>query len=202
MEQNRVIRRGIIIIILLLTICNLNSGDISVHAPEGPHYIGGQVYTSEGQNPTGDFTGTYAAVIINHEGENRTYLDYDGLVMDDHDDTYWYAVTLPDGKWDVGDNYWIVVDGTGWGDLNHTCVDHDNPAVNSWEVSSNSEHHDVNTVNSTIGPDGDNGGNGGTTPTDNNDILPQYLLIGVIIVIVVFVIVTVILVFRPKRKEK
>jgi hypothetical protein len=202
MEQSRVIGRGIIIIILLLTIGNLNLGDIFVHGPEGPHYIGGRVYTSEGVNPNGDFEGAYAAVIINHEGENRTYLDYEGLEMDDYDDSYWYAVTIPDGLWDVGDTYWIVVDGRGWGELNHTCVDHDNPEVNSWEVSLNSEHHDVNIVNSTFDPDGDNGGNGGITTTDDYDSIQQYLLIGVIILIIVFVIVTVILVIRPKRKEK
>jgi hypothetical protein len=112
---------------------------------QGPLIIAGRIYNSEGEYPGDGFEGTYAAVMIENDGERRTYEDTDGLELD-NSGNYWYDVTLPANRWEPRDRYWIIVDGTGWGDLDAECVAHDNPEESSWVVDSESERQDVNTV--------------------------------------------------------
>ncbi|MEE9152072.1 MAG: hypothetical protein V3U20_09610 [Thermoplasmata archaeon] len=132
MKRDRTIIRCIIIIIMVMVLGNLAIGNIAADGPGGPHVIAGRVYNSDGTYPGDGYEGAYAAVIIEHEGVKSTYADPDGLQQDN--DTYWYVVTIPEGAWDVGDKFWIWIDGSGWGDENFTSVDHNDTGVNSWEV--------------------------------------------------------------------
>ena len=123
----------------------LSAERTSAQHSQGPLTIAGRVYDSEGESPGNGFESTYAAVIIEYDGERRTYEDTEGLAQDDSGD-YWYTVTIPANRWEPGDRYWIIVDGTGWGDLDAECVDHDNPEESSWVADSSAESQDVNTV--------------------------------------------------------
>lgn len=137
--------RCIIILTMVMVLLSLGIGNIAADEDTmGPHFIGGQVFDVDGKTPTGDHVGAYAAVIVEHNGEKSTYVDPNGLEQAE-DDSYWFDVTIPAGAWDKGDKYWIWIDGSGWGDENFTCVDHDDTGVNSWEMTRESEWRNVNT---------------------------------------------------------
>ena len=152
MGQNPVFKGSIIILAFIMIISVLGIGGMNVQAPEGGKTIAGRVYTSQGENPGDGFNGTYAAVIVGHEGVNTTYTDSDGL-RQDTSGAYWYTVTIPEGGWDVDYTYWILVDGTGWGDMKFVCTDHENQSVSSWKMTEgNAEQRDVNTILEYTGP--------------------------------------------------
>jgi len=180
MRQNRILT----ILILATMLCIIITG--SAVAQEGPCVIMGRVHTSEGVIPDDGFEGTFAVVILEHEGARTTYIDPDGLEQDENGN-YWYVVTIPEDGWGVGDTYWVQVDGTGWGDLNHTCVSHDNPDVNSWIKNGlGSEMQDVNTVNETI--------------VINGVVPPSYLfIVGIAIITLVIIILAIVLLGRDKQ---
>jgi hypothetical protein len=134
MREKRTFTVCAIIITLIMMLCLVGVGNVVADGPAGPHTIAGRVYKSDGKTPGEGSEGAYAAVIIEHDGEKSTYVDHDGLQMNETTGTYWYAVTIPEGAWDVGDRFWLWIDGSGWGDENFTCVDHDDTGVNSWEV--------------------------------------------------------------------
>lgn len=95
----------------------------------GLHTVAGYVYDSDGLTVNSTYDGAYAALILNHGGKNYTYLDPDGMVFG------WYVITLPDGAWEEGDRYWVVVDGTPWGDVNYTCHGQNQPGVFWWRLA-------------------------------------------------------------------
>jgi hypothetical protein len=95
----------------------------------GLHTVAGYVYESSGLTVNTSYDGTYVALILNHGGNNYTYVDPDGVSFG------WYVITLPDGAWEEGDRYWIVVDGTPWGDVNYTCHGHTQPDVFWWRLA-------------------------------------------------------------------
>lgn len=182
MRQNRILT----ILILSTMLCNIITG--SAVAQEGPCAFMGRVHTSEGIIPDDGFEGTFAVVILEHEGARTTYIDPDGLEQDENGN-YWYAVTIPEDGWEIGDTYWIQVDGTGWGDLNHTCVSHDNPDVNSWVKNGlESELRDVNTVN--------------VIPDVNGDRPPYFFFVGIGVIIIVIITLIIILLGRDKQFSK
>ena len=153
MEKNRAIRRFIIILVVVMMLGILVIGNVTAQGPGGPKTIAGRVYTSKGKNPEpGRYNGTYAAVIVEHNGVKTTYVDPDGLEQDENE-TYWYGVDIPAGAWEPGDTYWIKVDGTGWGDMDFTCSDHHNSNVNSWKMdATGSEGRDVDTADYNFKP--------------------------------------------------
>lgn len=139
-----VLRRCIVVLISVIVLGNLGIGNIIADDPGGPYVIAGRVYTADGNNPGEGYDGAYAAVIIEHKGVKTTYADPNGIERDENG-TYWYVVTIPEGGWDVGDTFWIWVDGTDWGDENFTCVDHDDTGVNQWTIErTESEPLDIN----------------------------------------------------------
>lgn len=144
MKHDRSIVRCIIIVIIFMVLGNLAIGNIAADGPGGPHVITGIVYNSDGKDPGPGYEGTYAAVIWEHEGVKYTWTDPDGLQRDVINGTWWYAVTIPTGAWDVGDKYWIWIDGSEWGDDNFTCKAHGED-TNSWEMIEESERLDVDT---------------------------------------------------------
>lgn len=143
MKRNRAFMRYIIVIIMVMVLGSMVIGNIAADGPGGPHVIAGRVYNSDGKYPGDGYDGAYAAVIVEHEGVKTTYTDPNGI--EEVNDTYWYVVTIPEGAWDVDDKYWIWIDGSGWGDENFTCVDHDDTNVNSWKMTLESEQRDVDT---------------------------------------------------------
>jgi hypothetical protein len=144
MKHDRSIVRCIIIVIIFMVLGNLAIGNIAADGPGGPHSISGIVYNSDGKDPGEGYEGTYVAVIWEHEGVKYTWADPDGLKRDTINNTWWYTVTIPTGAWDIGDRYWIWIDGTGWGDYNFTCRAHGED-TNSWEMTEESEQRDVDT---------------------------------------------------------
>jgi hypothetical protein len=150
MKRNRAIMRYIIVIIMVMVLGTLVIGNVAADGPGGPHVIAGRVYNSDGKDPGEGYEGAYAAVIVEHEGVKTTYTDPNGLER--ANDTYWYVVTIPEGAWDVDDRYWVWIDGTGWGDENFTCVDHDDTNVNSWKMTLESEEVDVDTADYNFKP--------------------------------------------------
>jgi hypothetical protein len=78
----------------------------------GPITIWGQVYQSNGTLVGSQYDGTYAAVIIEHDGEKTTHYDDKGGL-----ESGIYTVTIPEGDWSQGDVYWVIIDGTPWDDL-------------------------------------------------------------------------------------
>ena len=136
MLRNRVFKRCIIILILIVMLCNLGMAAVTADDPGGPKTITGIVYKSDGKDlgGYGVFDGKYAAVIVEHNGVKEEYADPDGISYNFDDDHYWYDVHIPPGAWSPDDTYWIKVDGTGWGDMNFTCSGHDSD-VNSWKLN-------------------------------------------------------------------
>jgi hypothetical protein len=171
-----------IFILIILGAALFTENNYAQHS-QGPLTISGRVYDSEGEYPGDGFEGTYAAVMIEQDGERRTYEDAEGLTKDDSGD-YWYTVTIPANRWGPGDRFWIIVDGTGWGDLDAECVDHDNPEESSWVADSSAENQDVNTVNTIRVV------NGGSPPG-----LVFFILMGVIVIAMV---IMALLLLRPK----
>lgn len=156
MRRNNVIR-GCIIIIMIMMICFLVTGNVVAEESGGPKTIAGMVYNSDGKAPSpnspGKYNGTYAAVIVMHNGVKETHKDDDGLQWDYENGTYWYAVTIDDGAWDVGDRYWIWIDGSDWGDEDFTCTEHGDPDKNSWKMNDKgSEWLDVDTADYNFKP--------------------------------------------------
>jgi len=76
--------------------------------------VWGQVYMSDHDAASG-YSGTWAAVVVSHNGTNTTYEDPNGL-----DSSGYYSVTLPDGEWTANDTFKVKVDGTAWSDANGT----------------------------------------------------------------------------------
>lgn len=110
-------------------------------AQEGLHTVAGYVYDSEGRTVNSTYDGAYAAIILNHGGKNYTYVDHNGVVSS------WYVITLPEGAWLEGDKYWVVVDGTPWGDVNFTCHGQGPPDVYWWRLAGGgSEQRNVVTL--------------------------------------------------------
>jgi hypothetical protein len=160
---------------------NLIPPNTEAQDSKGPYSIAGRVYDSNGNKLPEGIEGTYAAIIIEHEGEKKTFIDYSGIDKDNEGD-YWYSVTIPDGKWEFGDSYWVRVNGTAWGDLNFTCKGHDNPDKFKWSIQEvGNEITDVNTVDSKFDWEG-------------KDEFPVILL--VIIVIIIAVLLVILYIFR------
>ena len=189
MKYIRIINNYIIILIMILMLYFFGTDNIAAQGPSSPKVIGGRVYTSEGVSPNDGFEGTYAAVILEHEGIKTIHIDPNGMEQDDYGG-YWYFVTIPEGYWDINDTYWVEVDATGWGDLNYTCVDHNNPDINSWKIGGiESELRDVNTVNETI--------------VDNGEVTPPYLfLVGISIIAAVILILAIVILRQNKKTLK
>ena len=148
MRPNRAVARSIAVIFVIAVFGLMGIGGVLAQGPGGTHTIAGKVYDSQGQTPANGFDGVYAAVIVEHKGFESTYVDPDGLELGD-DGHYWYVVDIPEEGWETDDQYWIQINGTGWGDLNYTCTGHGNPEVSSWRMTSaGSEQRDVNTLHS------------------------------------------------------
>ncbi|UCF08207.1 MAG: hypothetical protein JSW28_00505 [Thermoplasmata archaeon] len=152
MKQSRALKSCIIVIFLIMVLGILCLGSASAQEA-GPHVIAGRVFDSSGDNPGDGYDGAYAAVIIEHKGAKTTYVDPDGIEQDPQTGDYWYVVTIPQGGWEVGDTYWIWVDGSEWGDENFTCVDHDDTTLSYWNIEDvGAEQPDVHTGGSNIKP--------------------------------------------------
>jgi len=99
-----------ICMVLLLAVAGGSSGAMKA--------VWGQVYMSDHDAATG-YNGTWAAIVVNHNGTNTTYEDPNGL-----DSSGYYSITLPDGdegtKWAANDTFKVKVDGTAWSDANGT----------------------------------------------------------------------------------
>jgi hypothetical protein len=146
MGQNRAIIRVVIFLFITVLVLFMGFGNMISHASAGPKTIAGRVYTSQGEHLGEGHEGSYIAVVVEHDGEKSTYIGSNGLELDDSGD-YWYVVVIPDGEWEEDDTFWIRVDGTGWGDLNYTCVAHGNPDVNCFKMdATGTEGQDVDTV--------------------------------------------------------
>ncbi len=145
MRKNKAFMICIIVLSMVMVLGILGIGNVVAQGPGGPHVIAGRVYKFNGKSPGNDEGGAYAAVIVEHNGQKSTYADHNGIEQNVTTGLYWYAVTIPEGAWDVGDKYWIWIDGSGWGDENFTCIDHDDEGVNSWEMTLEPELRDVNT---------------------------------------------------------
>jgi hypothetical protein len=111
----------IVLLILMLTFFTEIIGFETTEAQPGtggPITIWGQVYTSEGIPVGPEYDGTYAAVIIEHDGERTTHYDDKGGL-----EYGIYTVTIPEGDWSQGDLYWVIIDGLPWGDLKENEVE-------------------------------------------------------------------------------
>ena len=101
---------AVICIVLLLVVAGGSSAAMKA--------VWGQVYMSDHDAASG-YSGTWAAIVVNHNGTNTTYEDPNGL-----DSSGYYSVTLPEGdegtKWAANDTFKVKVDGTPWGDANGT----------------------------------------------------------------------------------
>jgi hypothetical protein len=87
-----------------------------------------------------------------HDGAKKEWIDTDGI--EQIDEKYYYRVNIPQGAWEKGDIFWIVVDGSEWGESKYTCRDHSDTEVNRWtvEVSGGNQQVDVNTGDSNFKP--------------------------------------------------
>jgi hypothetical protein len=152
MRANKIFRKYVIAFMIVLMFGVLIMGNTVADGPGGPLTIYGQVYKSDGKTPGEGNPGAYAAVIIEHNGAQKTFEDPDGV--EEINGTYWYAVTIPEGAWKKGDKYWIWIDGSKWGDQNYTTRDHGEDGVNRWEIeaSGGNEQIDVNTGDSNFKP--------------------------------------------------
>jgi len=101
---------AVICIVLLLVVAGGSSAAMKA--------VWGQVYMSDHDAAAG-YEGTWAAIVVNHNGTNTTYEDPNGL-----DSSGYYSITLPDAddgtKWAANDTFKVKVDGTAWGDANGT----------------------------------------------------------------------------------
>ena len=95
-----------ICMVLLLVVAGGGSGAMKA--------VWGQVYMSDHDAATG-YNGTWAAIVVSHNGTNTTYEDPNGL-----DSSGYYSITLPDGEWTANDTFKVKVDGTAWSDANGT----------------------------------------------------------------------------------
>ncbi len=96
--------QAVICIVVLLIVAG--GGNAAMKA------VWGQVYKSDHDAASG-YNGTWAAIVVNHNGTNTTYEDPNGL-----DGSGYYSVTIPDGEWSVNDTFKVKVDGTPWSDAN------------------------------------------------------------------------------------
>lgn len=152
MRANKIFRKYVIAFMIVLMFGILIMGNTVADGPGGPLTIYGQVYNSDGKTPGEGSLRPYAAVIIEHNGAQKTFVDPDGVEW--INGSYWYAVTIPEGAWKKGDTYWIWIDGSEWGDENYTTRDHDEDGVNRWniEASGGNEEIHVNTGDSNFKP--------------------------------------------------
>lgn len=152
MRANKIFRKYVIAFMIVLVFGVLIMGNTVADGPGGPLTIYGQVYTSDGKTPSEGNPGAYAAVIIEHNGAQKTFVDPDGV--EEINGTYWFAVTIPEGAWEKDDVYWIWIDGGKWGDENYTTRDHDDTGVNRWniEASGGNEEIHVDTGDSNFKP--------------------------------------------------
>jgi hypothetical protein len=153
MKHSKVYRRYIIAFMIVLVFGILIMGNTVADGPGGPLTIWGQVYNKDGKDPGTDYDEAYASVIIVHNGAKKEFADPDGIQRDEINETYVYSVTIPEGAWEKGDIFWIVVDGSDWDEEKYTCRDHDDTGVNRWEVETlGSQRVDVNTGDSNFKP--------------------------------------------------
>ena len=152
MRKSGALTRGIMIALLIVVLCILGLSTVVAQDNGGPLTIAGRVYDSDGNNPGDGHEGADAAVIVEHDGVKTTYEDDDGLEQAT-DGTYWYDVTIPQGGWEIGDTFWIWVDGSGWDDEDFTCVDHEDTSISSWTIENDgSIEQDVDTNGSNLKP--------------------------------------------------
>jgi hypothetical protein len=129
-----------IMILILFSLSLMSSINVTAQG-SGLHTVGGYVYDSDDHVVNTTYDGAYAAIILEHGTTNYTYIDHDGITNG------WYVITLPDGAWDEGDRYWVVVDGTSWGDVNFTCHGQGQPDVYWWRLAGGgAEHRNVVTL--------------------------------------------------------
>ena len=106
---NRTVLTTILCVVLLITVTG-SCGALKA--------VWGQVYKSD-HNAASGYGGTWAAIVVNHNGTNTTYDDPDGI-----DSSGYYSISLPEGdngtKWAQNDTFRVIVDGTPWGDENWT----------------------------------------------------------------------------------
>jgi hypothetical protein len=152
MRADKLYKKYIIAFMIVLVFGSLIVGNTVADGPGGPLTIYGQVYKSNGNEPSEGNDGAYAAVIIEHNGAKKTFADPDGVEW--INGSYWYAVTIPEGAWKKGDTYWLWIDGSDWGDENYTTRDHDDEGVNRWNIraSGGNEELNVNTGDSNFKP--------------------------------------------------
>lgn len=153
MKKSGALTRGIVIVLLIMVLSILGSSTVVAQDNGGPLTIAGRVYKSNGNNiGDGDYEGTYAAVIVEHDGVKTTYEDPNGLEQAT-DSTWWYDVHIPQGGWEIGDTFWVWVDGSEWGDEDFTCVDHEDTSISSWPIENDgSIEQDVDTNGSNLKP--------------------------------------------------
>jgi hypothetical protein len=133
----------VILSVIISTTFLFSISSINVTAQiSGLHTVGGYVYDSDNQVINSTYNGAYAAIIVEHGNTNYTYIDHDGVTNG------WYVITIPDGGWEDGDRYWVVVDGTPWGDVNYTSHGQGQPDVFWWRLADGgAEHRNVVTLN-------------------------------------------------------
>jgi hypothetical protein len=142
MRQDKVIRRYVIAFLIVLVFGILIMGNTVADGPGGPLTIWGAVYDKDGNDPGEGYDNEDASVIIMHNGAKKEWMDTDGIER--INGTYYYNVTIPQGAWEKGDIFWIVVDASEWKESKTTCVDHDDTGVNRWTVDTTGGNQQVN----------------------------------------------------------
>jgi hypothetical protein len=166
------------VLIMTLIISTINA---SAQSTDAPRIFSGRVYTSRGQTPPNGSEGTYAAVILEHNGVKKTYPDPDGLQRDSMDGfSYW--VEVPAGEWAINDTYWIQVDGTSWGNMNNTCRYLLDPRIRRWKVRGYADGKDVYTV--------------------ADDSIPSWFILLIIVLICIPFVIFIIQHMFPARRKK
>lgn len=131
----------LITLILSLIIILIIPGNSSAQDSGGPKTISGQVYKSNGQLVDDKYDGTHVELHIVHGGEEAIYLDYNGI------ERSWYSITIDIGEWSQGDLYWLIVDGTPWGDINGRTEDKNEPGIDEWRMVGPGSHQlDIKSV--------------------------------------------------------
>jgi ribosomal protein L37AE/L43A len=152
MRKSGAITRGIVIVLMIMVLCIFGLSTAVAQDSGGPLTISGRVYDADGNNPGDGYEGTDAAVIVEHNGVRTKYMDDDGLEQA-IDGTYWYDVTIPQGGWEIGDTFWVWVEGSKWDDQDFTCVDHDDTSISSWTIENDGAiEQDVDTNGSNLKP--------------------------------------------------
>jgi hypothetical protein len=170
-------RLFLILILFLFLFSSLIVTNVAAPRGMGPITLSGRVYDSNGENLPDGFDEAHAEVLLEHEGERDTFIDFNGIEQD-NDGVYWYSVYIPDEKWELNDTYWVRINGTGWGDLNFTCRSHENPDKFKWRITDyGAVYNDVNTVDSKFDWEGE-------------DEFPVLLvaIIGIVVAVVVVII--------------